>query len=87
MREVLGDRATFVEVGDIEGLLEAGASATRPAPAPPQWTWADTARATWATYAAAMRPAGGQNAPRPQITAGSVLARIVRSRKTDQRSR
>jgi glycosyltransferase involved in cell wall biosynthesis len=56
LREVLGDRAGFVELGDIEGLLEAGAQATRPAPAAPPWTWADAARATWATYA----EAGGQ---------------------------
>ena len=27
--------------------------ATRPAPAPPAWTWTDAARSTWATYAAA----------------------------------
>jgi glycosyltransferase involved in cell wall biosynthesis len=54
LREVLGERATFVEMGDIEGLLEAGANATRPAPAPPQWSWADAARATWNVYAAAV---------------------------------
>jgi glycosyltransferase involved in cell wall biosynthesis len=50
LREVLGDRATFVESGDIEGLLAAGVAATRPAPAPPAWTWQDAARATWAVY-------------------------------------
>jgi len=51
--EVLGDRATFVETGDMEGLLEAGANAVRPAPAPPAWSWAQAARATWDVYAAA----------------------------------
>lgn len=50
LREVLGERATFVDVGDLEGLLAAGAAATRPAPAPPAWTWADAARATWRVY-------------------------------------
>jgi len=50
LREVLGDRATFVEAGDLEGLLAAGAAATRPAPAPPAWSWADAARATWRVY-------------------------------------
>jgi glycosyltransferase involved in cell wall biosynthesis len=50
LREVLGDRATFVEAGDLEGLLAAGAAATRPAPAPPSWTWNDAARATWRVY-------------------------------------
>jgi glycosyltransferase involved in cell wall biosynthesis len=54
LREVLGDRATFVERGDMEGLLEAGANAARPAPAPPAWSWTDAARATWAVYAAAV---------------------------------
>jgi glycosyltransferase involved in cell wall biosynthesis len=53
VREVLGERATFVELGDIEGLLEAAANAVRPAPAAPPWTWADAARATWGVYAAA----------------------------------
>ncbi|MBW3652752.1 MAG: glycosyltransferase family 4 protein [Actinobacteria bacterium] len=51
LREVLGDRATFVDVGDVEGLLAAGAAAARPAPAPPAWSWADAARATWRVYA------------------------------------
>lgn len=51
--EVLGERATFVELGDMEGLLEAGAAAARPAPAPPPWTWADAARETWLVYAEA----------------------------------
>jgi alpha-1,3-rhamnosyl/mannosyltransferase len=50
LREVLGDRATFVEAGDLEGLLAAGAAARRPAPAPPPWTWTDAARATWQVY-------------------------------------
>ncbi len=50
LREVLGDRATFVAAGDLEGLLAAGAAATRPAPAPPPWSWADAARATWGVY-------------------------------------
>ena len=53
VREVLGDRATFVEVGDMEGLLEAAANAARPAPAAPDWTWAQAARSTWGVYAAA----------------------------------
>ena len=51
LREVLGDRATFVDGADLEGLLAAGVAATRPAPPPPAWTWADAARATWEVYA------------------------------------
>jgi glycosyltransferase involved in cell wall biosynthesis len=53
LREVLGDRATFVESGDLEGLLAAGAAARRPAPAPPSWSWTDAARATWRVYSEA----------------------------------
>jgi glycosyltransferase involved in cell wall biosynthesis len=53
LREVLGARATFVARGDMAGLLEAAAEAVRPAPAPPKWSWADAARATWGVYAAA----------------------------------
>ena len=54
LREVLGNRATFVDQDDIEGLLAAGAAARRPAPAPPDWTWVDAARATWDVYEAAV---------------------------------
>ncbi|MDX6691960.1 MAG: hypothetical protein QOG15_3417 [Solirubrobacteraceae bacterium] len=50
LREVLGDRATFVAADDLEGLLAAAAAATRPAPAPSRWTWQDAARATWEVY-------------------------------------
>jgi len=50
LREVLGDRATFVESGDLEALLAAGAAARRPAPKPPAWSWLDAARATWQVY-------------------------------------
>ena len=71
LREVLGDRATFVELGDIEGLLEAGAEAVRPAPAPPAWTWADAARATWATYAAAGAQAEVRTRRVPRLPRGA----------------
>jgi glycosyltransferase involved in cell wall biosynthesis len=54
LREVLGDRATFIESGDLEALLAAGVAATRPAPKPPAWTWHDAARATWKVYADAL---------------------------------
>jgi len=53
VREVLGERATFVERDDLAGLLAAAAAACRPAPAPPAWTWEDAARATWTVYAEA----------------------------------
>ncbi len=53
LREVLGHRATFVPAHDLDGLVAAGASASRPAPAPPAWTWADAARVTWDVYESA----------------------------------
>lgn len=53
LREVLDDRATFVDCDDLEALMRAGAAATRPAPPPPPWTWEDAARETWDVYEAA----------------------------------
>jgi glycosyltransferase involved in cell wall biosynthesis len=50
VREVLGERATFVARGDMEALLAAGTKAQRPAPPAPDWTWDDAARATWRIY-------------------------------------
>lgn len=63
LREVLGDRATYVEPGDLSGLIAAAEASSRPAPAPPPWTWEDAARATWESYE---RAAGfeGPAAPR-----------------------
>jgi alpha-1,3-rhamnosyl/mannosyltransferase len=50
LREVLGDRATFVAPDDIEGMVRTAIQAQRPAPAPLTRTWEDVARATWAVY-------------------------------------
>ncbi len=50
LREVLGDRATFVAPGDLRALIVAAQSVRRPAPEPSAWTWEDTARATWRVY-------------------------------------
>ena len=57
LREVLDGRATFVEVGDVDGLVAAAHSAQRPAPAPPAWTWEDAAAATWDVYEKALSAA------------------------------
>jgi glycosyltransferase involved in cell wall biosynthesis len=57
LREVLGERATFVAPGDVGGLLAAAQAERRPAPAPPAWSWEDAARATWRVYARAAAPA------------------------------
>ena len=51
LREHLADKATFVGHDDLRGLLATAATATRPAPAPPTWSWQDAARATWDVYA------------------------------------
>ena len=48
--EVLRGRATLVDRDDLEGLVAAAEQATRPAPEPPPFTWADAARATWREY-------------------------------------
>lgn len=58
LKEVLGERATFVEAGDMRALIEAAQRATRPAPAPPAWSWQDAARSTWSVYAQAMTDTG-----------------------------
>jgi glycosyltransferase involved in cell wall biosynthesis len=54
LREVMGDRATFVAHDDLTGLLATAAIARRPAPSPPAWTWNDAATATWRVYAEAL---------------------------------
>jgi glycosyltransferase involved in cell wall biosynthesis len=58
LSEVLGERATFVEPGDMRALIAAAEGARRPAPAPLPWTWQDAARATWGVYAQAVAGAG-----------------------------
>ncbi len=68
MREVLGERATFVAPGAMEELIAAAQAAQRPAPAPPPWSWEDAARATWDVYARAASAASAHHArptPRP----------------------
>jgi glycosyltransferase involved in cell wall biosynthesis len=54
LREVLAERATFVQRGDLASLIDAAQTATRPAPAPPAWTWADAGRETWRVYERAL---------------------------------
>jgi glycosyltransferase involved in cell wall biosynthesis len=66
LREVLGDRATFVEAGDMAALVDAAQRATRPAPPPPTWSWEDAARATWLIYARAAAEAAAQHPGLPR---------------------
>jgi glycosyltransferase involved in cell wall biosynthesis len=65
LREVLGERATFVTPGDMPAMIAAAESATRPAPPPLPWSWEDAARATWGVYARAIAPVS-QPRPRPR---------------------
>jgi glycosyltransferase involved in cell wall biosynthesis len=75
LREVLGERATFVECGDMRGLIEAAQQARRPAPPPLPWTWLDAARRTWAVYAEAGGSRGASHVPaRPRRRRGSTRA-------------
>jgi glycosyltransferase involved in cell wall biosynthesis len=50
LREVLDGRASLTAVDDLDALVLSAESLTRPAPAPPQWTWSDAAAATWDVY-------------------------------------
>jgi glycosyltransferase involved in cell wall biosynthesis len=70
LREVLGERASFVAPGDMQGLIAAAQAAQRPAPAPPSWSWQDAARATWSAYtSAASAPAEQPRpVPRPRVS-------------------
>jgi glycosyltransferase involved in cell wall biosynthesis len=54
LREVLGERVTFVPCGDMRALIAAAQDARRPAPPPLPWSWQDAARATWGVYARAI---------------------------------
>jgi glycosyltransferase involved in cell wall biosynthesis len=63
LREVLGERAAFVERGDLKSLIESAERSLRPAPAPPSWTWQDAARSTWRVYRQAISRAEDESQP------------------------
>ena len=70
LREVLGDRATFVPCDDLAALVAAAEAADHPAPDPPAWTWEDAAAATWEVYehaAAARGPAVPRGSSQPAV--------------------
>jgi glycosyltransferase involved in cell wall biosynthesis len=50
LREVLGGRVALSAIDDLDGLVRDAEALSRPAPAPPDWSWADAARATWTVY-------------------------------------
>ncbi|MHB8656965.1 MAG: glycosyltransferase [Solirubrobacteraceae bacterium] len=64
VREVLDGRVPLRPVDDLEGLIAAAEAASRPAPPPLEYTWADAAEATWDVYAEATRGPAGRRSPR-----------------------
>jgi glycosyltransferase involved in cell wall biosynthesis len=63
LREVLGERAAFVERGDLKSLIESAERSQRPAPTPPPWTWHDAAKSTWQVYRRAVSDPGEESQP------------------------
>jgi glycosyltransferase involved in cell wall biosynthesis len=63
LREVLGQRAAFVERGDLRSLIESAERSRRPAPGPPRWSWQDAARSTLRVYRQAAVHAGDASHP------------------------
>jgi alpha-1,3-rhamnosyl/mannosyltransferase len=55
VREVLDGRAALLPRDDLDALIRTAEAATRPAPAPQQWSWQDAAAATWDVYETAAR--------------------------------
>ncbi len=76
LREVLGDRAALVDVGDLDALVAAAEALARPAPAPPAWSWADAAAATWDVYEQALAASGHSGARTPN---GGIARRTGRA--------
>ncbi len=65
VREVLDGRVPLSSIDDLDALVTAAETATRPAPPPLDWTWADAAQATWEVYEDAARaPARWRSARR-----------------------
>ena len=63
LREVLGERVTFVPSCDLAGRCWPRQAAERPAPAPPAWTWQDAAARPGASTSTRSREAGDARAP------------------------
>ena len=57
LREILAGRVTLSDVRDLETLVRNAEALSRPAPAPPAWTWDDVASATWNVYEQALSAA------------------------------
>ena len=80
VREVLEGRVSLSDVDDLDGLIATAESATRPAPPPLLWTWADAAQATWEVYEAAVHaPARWRSARRRRPKGEPVPPEVVSS--------
>ncbi len=55
VREVMDGRAALLPCDDLDALVRTAEAATRPAPEPQHWRWADAAQATWDVYELAAR--------------------------------
>jgi alpha-1,3-rhamnosyl/mannosyltransferase len=64
VREVMNGRAALLPRDDLDGLIRTAESASRPAPAPQQWSWADAAQATWDVYERALHAPARWRGPR-----------------------
>jgi glycosyltransferase involved in cell wall biosynthesis len=54
LREILDGRVALSDVNDLDGLMATAEAISRPAPAPPPWSWRDAAESTWKVYREAM---------------------------------
>ena len=86
LREVLGERADVRRRrATWRALIAAAEAASRPAPAPPAWSWQDAARATWGVYAGAGLAAGATGTAARSTRRRP--ARPIRSTASTQRPR
>jgi alpha-1,3-rhamnosyl/mannosyltransferase len=81
VREVLDGRLPLAAVDDLDGLVAAAEAATRPAPPPLSWTWADAAQATWDVYEEALRAPARWRSARRRRPASTVTAPEPRDEK------
>jgi glycosyltransferase involved in cell wall biosynthesis len=72
LREVLDGRAALTAVGDLDGLMVSAESLRRPAPAPPAWSWADAAEATWEVYEQALSAPGRWRGAKRRVATADV---------------
>lgn len=79
LREVLKGSVKLSDVGDVAGLVRDAESLTRPAPAPPAWTWGDAAHATRDTYREVIAASVPRREEAPRVRLRYAGARAVTS--------